>query len=196
MGSASRPASIVIVYAHPYPRHSRAGRTLLAAASAVEGVAVRSLYALYPDFAIDVAAEQEAIAAADVLVWQCPLYWYGVPSLLHLWFEKVLTQGFAHGAGGAALSGKPLLWVTTTGTPATAYRRDGIHSHPFASFIHPIEETARFCGLGWEVPLVVHGAHDIDEGVLADHAGNYRRRLEALQAEAAGVKQAGEERVG
>lgn len=72
---------------------------------------VRSLYDLYPDFAIDVEAEQEALLRADVVVWQAPFYWYGLPALWHLWVEKVLANGWAYGAGGTALHGKTALWV-------------------------------------------------------------------------------------
>ena len=36
---------------------------------------------LYPDYQIDVAAEQEKLRQVDVIVFQYPLYWYAVPSL-------------------------------------------------------------------------------------------------------------------
>ena len=87
--------SALLIHAHPYPKRSHAGRALLAAVRDLPGVTVRSLYDEYPDFAIDAEGERAKVVAADVLVWQCPFYWYGVPSLLSLWFEKVLTPGFA-----------------------------------------------------------------------------------------------------
>ena len=70
--------------------------------------------------AFDVPAEQSALRAAERVVWQCPLYWYSVPALLSLWFEKVLAHGWAYGSGGDALKGKRALWVTTTGAPEAA----------------------------------------------------------------------------
>jgi glutathione-regulated potassium-efflux system ancillary protein KefF len=178
------PNTIVVIHAHPYPRRSRAGRALLEAVESLPDVEIRSLYDRYPDFAIDVASEQLALREAAVVAWQCPFYWYGIPALLTLWFEKVLTHGFAHGEGGDALRGKPLQWVTTTGTPISAYRAAGMHHHDFEAFIPPIEETARFCGMRWEKPLVVHAAHQIDDATLADHAKDYRARLETLAREA------------
>jgi hypothetical protein len=39
-------------------------------------VEIRSLYQLYPDFNIDIAAEQEALSRADLVVWQHPMQWY------------------------------------------------------------------------------------------------------------------------
>jgi len=145
------------------------------------GLRVRSLYALYPDFDIDVAAEQQALIEADVVVWQGPFYWYGVPSLLSHWFEKVLAQGWAYGEGKAALRGKDALWVTTTGAPDTAYQAGAIHGHPFAAFVPAISQTARFCGMNWiDPPFVVHGAHRISVGDLRQAAIRYRSRLETL----------------
>lgn len=174
-------ARIVLIHAHPYPRRSRANRALLEAVADLPGLTVRSLYDRYPDFAIDVDAEKTALLAADLIVWQSPFYWYGVPSLLQHWFEKVLEQGWAYGAEGRALRGKRVLWVTTTGSPPSGYRQEGMHAHPFEVFIPPVAQTARFCGMHWEEPIIVHGAHVIDKAELAKHARAYRARLEALR---------------
>jgi glutathione-regulated potassium-efflux system ancillary protein KefF len=174
---------IVVIHAHPYPRRSRANRALLRAVEDLPGLTVRSLYDRYPDFAIDVEAEKASLLEADLIVWQSPFYWYGVPALLQHWFEKVLEQGWAYGAGGDALSGKHVLWVTTTGSPPSGYRAEGMHAHPFDTFVHPIRQTARFCGMGWEEPIVVHGAHEIDERELVKHAQTYRARLETFGKE-------------
>jgi glutathione-regulated potassium-efflux system ancillary protein KefF len=171
------PASIALVYAHPYPNHSRVGRRLLAAVHRLDGLEVRSLYARYPDFAIDVAAEQRALLAAELIVWQHPTYWYGVPSLLALWFEKVLARGWAYGQGGVALRDKTCLWVVTTGGDADAYRAGGMHGRPFSEFVAPIEQTARFCGMHWAPPLIMHGAHHLSENELDAHCRAYRERL-------------------
>src|SRR4051812_17901033 len=138
---------VLVIHAHPYPHRSRAGRTLLTAIEDLPDLTIRSLYDRYPDYAIDVESEQAALREADVIVWQAPFYWYGVPSLLNLWFEKVLVDGFAYGHDGTALCSKPLQWVTTTGTPLAAYCTAGMHHQPFEAFIPPIEETARFCGM-------------------------------------------------
>lgn len=171
--------STVIVYAHPYPDRSRANRALLAAVRDLPEVSVRALYDLYPDFAIDVAAERSALVTATRIVWQCPIYWYSVPALLSLWFEKVLAHGWAYGQGGTALHGKRALWVTTTGAGESAYAPGAMHGRPFAAYVPPVEQTARFCGMDWEPPLVVHGAHRIDDDALAAWAEAYRARLAA-----------------
>jgi glutathione-regulated potassium-efflux system ancillary protein KefF len=181
--------TIALIYAHPYPNRSRAGRALLSAVSSLEGVVVRSLYERYPDFSIDVEAEQRVLADATLIVWQHPVYWYGPPPLLSLWFEKVLARGWAYGKGGEALRGKACLWVPTTGGDTDAYREGGMHGHPFQQFTAPIEQTARFCGMSWEAPLIVHGSHHASDSALRDRGREYRGRLRAfaLEAEAGAI---------
>ena len=173
---------ILILHAHPYPQHSRAGNAMLAAVSDLPDMEVRSLYALYPDFDIDVAAEQAALSRADRVVWLHPVYWYSVPSMLKHWFDVVLLRGFAYGDGGTALVGKSCLWVPTAGGDAAAYSAGGIHQQPFESFIAPIEQTARFCGMVWEEPLLMIGAHKISDQELATLAQQFRARLVAWSA--------------
>ena len=80
---------ILVIYAHPYPQHSRAGKAMLEAVRDLPDLEVRSLYDLYTDFDIDIAAEQAALKRAELVVWLHPVYWYSVPALLKHWFEPV-----------------------------------------------------------------------------------------------------------
>lgn len=173
----------LIIYAHPYPGRSRANRALIEAASSLEGVRVRSLYDLYPDFSIDVEAEQAALASSDVIVLQHPLYWYSAPALLKLWFEKVLERGWAFGAGGTALAGKRCLWAPTTGGDERAYSPSGIHQHPFSAFVPVVEQTVRLCHMRFEEPFVVHGSHKLSHDMLIERAEAYRDRVRELATE-------------
>ena len=171
---------ICLLYAHPYPDRSRANRTLIDAVSDLPGIELRRLFDLYPDFAIDVEAEQAALQRAQVIVLQHPFYWYGVPGLLKHWFDKVLSVGWAYGSGGTALHGKTCLWVTTMGAPESGYASDGMHGHEFSSFVTPIEQTVRFCGMQWEPPITIFGSQKVSDESLAEHARTYRERLVAL----------------
>ena len=60
-----------------------------------------------------------------------------------------------------------------------------MHGFQFGDFVTPIEQTARFCGMSWEAPVVLHGAHKLSEAELSEAGQSYRRRLQALLAEAA-----------
>ena len=175
--------SILVVYAHPYPRLSRAGAALLFAIEGLAATQVRSLYDLYPDFDVDAAAEQKALSRAGLVVWLHPMHWYGVPGLLKHWFDTVLVKGWAYGEGGDALAGRDCLWAVTTGGDEEAFSPAGRHARPFGDFVAPIERTARYCGMNWLAPYVIHGAHAISDAALAEAGNALRARLEAWRRE-------------
>src|SRR5687767_4952758 len=174
---------LILIFAHPYPDRSRANRALLDAVRDMPGVAVRSLYDLYPAFEIDIEAEQTALAAAHTIVWQHPTYWYSVPGLLKHWFDKVLVRGWAYGDGAAALRGKRCLWVTTTGGDEEAYRPEGMHGRPFAHYSPVVEQTAVFCGMRWLDPIIVQAVNRLSPAELDAIGQQYRARLARLIAE-------------
>ena len=175
---------IVVVLAHPYPRRSRACAALVDAIRDMPSLEVRSLYDLYPDFDVDRAAEQAALARARLVVWLHPVFWYTAPALMKLWFEEVLVRGFAYGPGGVALHGKDVLWAATAGGDDAAYSSEGRHQHPFEAFAPVVEQTARYCGMNWLAPFVVRGAHQVEGESLAESGRELRARLDAWRAQA------------
>ena len=124
-----------------------------------------------------VGVNTATLTRADLIVWLHPIYWYSVPGLLKHWFDTVLTRGWAYGKGGEALRGKHCLWAATTGGDELAYTPAGMHRKPFPEFHSPIEMTARFCGMVWEEPFIVHGAHTVNEADLAAAAQAFRARI-------------------
>ncbi|MEO6362378.1 MAG: NAD(P)H-dependent oxidoreductase [Caldimonas sp.] len=175
-------AEVLVLVAHPELEQSRAnGRLLRTARDLQRGGSgrfeVRDLYALYPDYCIDVAAEQAALAAARLVVWQQPIHWYGMPPLLKLWVDDVLSFGWAYGPGGTALRGKDLWLVASTGGPEDSYRPDSYNRYFFDAFLPPYEQTAALCGMRFLPPLMLHGAHKASEAELASHADLYRSKL-------------------
>ncbi len=171
-------AQILVIAAHPHMEHSRVTRSLLhAAATAGPRVAVRDLYALYPDYFIDVAAEREALADAALVVWLHPVHWYSMPPMLKLWLDEVFGFGWAYGPGGRALAGRDLWLACSTGGPAASYRPDGYNRYFFDAFLYPYEQTAALVGMRWLPPLVLHGAHRADTATIQAHAAMLAERL-------------------
>jgi glutathione-regulated potassium-efflux system ancillary protein KefF len=168
---------ICVIHAHPYLSRSHANRALAEALAGTAHLDLRPLYDLYPDFDVDVDAEQQALLRAELVVWMHPVFWYNVPGLLKHWFDKVLAYGWAYGEGGTSLTGKHCLWIPTAGGNEATYTPEGIHAHPFSSFVPTIEQTARFCGMHWEVPHVIHGSSVITERRLAEHVAAIEQRL-------------------
>lgn len=175
------PRSILVLLAHPRISESRANRVLADAAGEIDGVEVRDLYAAYPDYFIDVAAEQRLLAKADVLVLQHPMYWYSCPPLMKEWIDRVLEKGWAFGRGGTALAGKGFLSAITTGATPEEYLPDGIHYYSVSDFLRPFERTAVLCHMAWLPPQVLQGAGRLPETTLYAAAETYRARLTGLR---------------
>jgi len=170
-------SGVLVLAAHPRWRESRVNRRMLAAARAVGGVRVRDLYALYPDYDIDVGAEQAAAAAAALIVLLHPIQWYSMPALQKLWLDEVLTYGWAYGHGGTALQGKDLWLAATTGGPESSYHPQSYNRYFFDAFLPPYEQTAALCGMRFLPPLLLHGAHRASEDAVAQHVGVFTDRL-------------------
>jgi glutathione-regulated potassium-efflux system ancillary protein KefF len=168
---------ILLLAAHPDWRESRVNRRLVAAARGVEDARVQDLYALYPDYDIDVAAEQSHARQADLIVLLHPIHWYSMPALQKLWLDEVLAYGWAYGQGGTALQGKDLWLVATTGSTQQSYHPQGYNRYFFDAFLPPYEQTAALCGMRFLPPLLLHGARSASEDAVASHAAIFEQRL-------------------
>ncbi|KHK51859.1 NAD(P)H dehydrogenase [Ralstonia sp. A12] len=172
------PSRILVIYAHPAPRRSRANKPLARALASLPGVAMHDLYWHYPDFDIDVRIEQEAVEAAELIVFQFPVQWYATPSLLKEWLDVVLEMGWAYGPGGTALRGKHLMVLATTGGRAHSYSPAGTHGYTFDMFLLPLQRTAALCGMQWQPPHVLHDADDASPETIDAHVAEVRAALQ------------------
>ena len=184
--AAPVPRRVLVLVAHPQMELSRANRGLMTAAArspdppgSGADVRVRDLYAIYPDYVVDVERERQALREADLVVWQHPIHWYGPTPLLKLWMDDVLGFGWAYGPGGTALQGKDLWVVLTTGGPEPSYQPDGYNRYRFDTFLPPYEQTAALCGMRFLPPLIIHGAHKLSSDDIAARGEAYAQRLRA-----------------
>ncbi|WP_246173924.1 NAD(P)H-dependent oxidoreductase [Pandoraea terrigena] len=169
--------AIYVIVAHPRWRDSRVNRRLFDAARGIEGVDVNDLYSAYPDFSIDVAAEQRRVARADLIVLVHPIYWYSMPPLQKLWLDEVLSWGWAYGHDGHALANKDLWLVASTGGPQASYRPEGYNQHAFSAFLPAYEQMARLCNMRFLPPHVFHGARRSDDAALDAHVSAFAGKL-------------------
>lgn len=100
---------------------------------------------LYPDFKINVEAEQQKLLKADVIVLQFPFFWYSAPSILERWMEETFQHGFSHGSTGNQLKGKKLVLSFTTGAPESMYSHDGAMGYTIDEFMPCFKATCRLC---------------------------------------------------
>lgn len=119
---------------------------------------------------LDVTEEQRKLAAADLVVLQFPLWWYGPPAILKGWFDRVLTNGFAYGPsdaetglplryGEGPLSGRRALVIVTAGEDERSIGERGV-SGDLDSLLFPLTHgTLWYTGIE---PLDLHVVHDAD----------------------------------
>ncbi|WII71989.1 NAD(P)H-dependent oxidoreductase [Bdellovibrio sp. 22V] len=160
---------VLVLYAHPLSRRSRVNRMILDQLQNVEGVTIHDLYEEYPYFHINVKKEQELLRQHDLVVWQHPFYWFGMPPLMKLWCDEVLRKGFAYGPEGHALQGKDFLLSLTMGgleDPATPTSIE--------AFFPPYQQTVQLCGMRWLNPVVMYGTGRSSDEDIVRHAEKIR----------------------
>jgi glutathione-regulated potassium-efflux system ancillary protein KefF len=179
-------ADVLVLVAHPDIARSRVNRALAAQALLLptDAVEVRDLYALYPDYVIDIEEEQAALDRARFIVWVHPVQWYSMPALMKLWVDDVLAFRWAYGPGGRALKGKSLWLVVSTGGTEASYQQPGSNRHPFESFLPAYRQTAELVGMRFLDPLVLHGAHKAETPAVHAHAHAFAQRLLEFAGEA------------
>jgi glutathione-regulated potassium-efflux system ancillary protein KefF len=166
-----------LLAAHPDWAESRVNRLLFEAARAQDRVTVCDLYGTYPDYDIDVGAEQASAQAADLIVLLHPIQWYAMPALMKLWCDEVLSYGWAYGPGGTALTGKDFWVVASTGGPEASYHPQGYNRYFFDAFLPPYEQTATLCGMRFLPPLLMHGARRASPEEVQAHVQVFTDRL-------------------
>ena len=173
---------VLILFAHPAPHKSRINRQLIASVQGLNNVTINDLYEEYPTFDINVQREQELLLRHDIIVFQHPFYWYSSPAILKEWEDLVLEYGFAYGAGGTKLHGKLFLTAITTGASREAYRRMGFNFFTIRELLAPFEQSAKFCGMRYLPPFVLHEAlRRTEEKEVMACAQTYRHLIEGLR---------------
>ncbi|MCV6621105.1 MAG: NAD(P)H-dependent oxidoreductase [Cellvibrionaceae bacterium] len=189
----SKP-KILVISGHPNLAESNANqRVINRLQEQLDNVSVRDLGALYPNYQIDVEAEQAALLAADTVVLQYPFYWYSVPALLKKWLDDVFAYDFAYGANGDKLKGKNLLLSFTIGGPAESYQPLGYNHFSIEQLLHPLQQTAYLAGMNFVKAVYSHrmvyipGVYNTLEEVerRADvHGDVLVKRLQTLHSDA------------
>ena len=110
-----------------------------------------NLIELYPDFNIDIEAEQDKLNWAEIIVLQFPFFWYSAPSILERWMEETFQHGFSHGRTGDKLKNKKLILSFTTGAPEAMYNHEDAIGYTIDDFLSCYKATCRmtqmmYCG--------------------------------------------------
>ncbi|MCG5031386.1 NAD(P)H-dependent oxidoreductase [Mesosutterella sp. OilRF-GAM-744-9] len=173
---------ITALFAHPYPRFSIVSYPLLMGLkNQFPKMDARMLYDLYPDGAINVAAEREAVSRSSLLLVLHPVFWYSVPALLKQWFDTVLGYGFAYGEGAPTLRDKAVLWMPSIGS--------GFHGRGFQGPVvisevqAPIKRMWESCGAAWLEPQIIDSRIPMTSGDFASVLDSVADRMAEWEAE-------------
>ena len=73
----------LLILAHPSFTESVANKTIVDELSRTQtDLEIRHIHDLYPDYQIDIAAEQSALLRHELIILQCPMYWFSIPAIL------------------------------------------------------------------------------------------------------------------
>jgi len=139
-------------------------------------------------FAPDLEAEIAKIEAADLMLWQFPLWWFGLPAILKGWVDRTFAMGRAYGGGrvyGTGLfRGKRALLSLTTGGPEGAYAAEGFNGD-MAAILRPIQRgMLEFTGFEVLAPQLHYSPVRVDPAQREAWLQAWAQRLRTLEAEA------------
>lgn len=140
-------------------------------------------------FAPEVEAEIAKIEAADLMIWQFPLWWFGMPAILKGWVDRVFAMGRTYGNGHiydtGKFKGKRAMLSLTTGGPEAAYLEDGFNGD-LNAVLRPIQRgMLNFTGFSVLQPQVVYGPVRVDDAQRQSWLARWAQRLRLIESEAA-----------
>jgi NAD(P)H dehydrogenase (quinone) len=93
-------------------------------------------------YAAQLAREQERLVWCDLLIFQFPLWWFGVPAILKGWVDRTLGYGrlydLGHRYATGMLRGRRAIACLTTGGPAARFGPGGEYDE-IDMYLRPIE---------------------------------------------------------
>ena len=135
---------------------TRIDKIIIKKIKTLEGVKIKDLYQECPTFKFNIEVEQAALVDAELIIFQFPFYWYGVPGILKEWMDQVFSHGFAFGSTGDKLKGKQFLVSTTVGGPEDSYTAGGYNNFPIIDLLKPLQQMANLTGMKYNIPFVSH----------------------------------------
>jgi NAD(P)H dehydrogenase (quinone) len=138
-------------------------------------------------FAQDVEAEIAKVEAANLMIWQFPLWWFGLPGILKGWVDRVFAMGRTYGMGHiyetGAFRGKRTLLSLTTGGPQESYTADGFNGD-LEAVLRPIHRgMLEFTGFQVLAPQIIYGPVRANAAQREAWLSAWASRLRAIERE-------------
>ncbi|KAM4018703.1 NAD(P)H dehydrogenase [quinone] 1-like [Anomaloglossus baeobatrachus] len=132
----------------------------------------------------DIKEEQKKVEKADLVIFQFPLYWFGMPALMKGWVERVLCIGFACSYETLYSEGpfknKKALLSFTTGGPSSMNSPNGIHGD-INIILWPLQNgILNFCGFKVLEPQITFAVAHIPQEARVEILKNWEKRLKTI----------------
>jgi NAD(P)H dehydrogenase (quinone) len=135
-------------------------------------------------FAPDIQAEMDKLFWCDALIFQFPLWWFGLPAIIKGWVDRVFAMRRTYGGGKfydrGVFAGKRAMCSVTIGGPAPMYSERGLNGS-ISSILFPINHgILYFTGFTVIEPFLVHAPVRLSHEERVAHLARYRERVLGL----------------
>ncbi len=132
-------------------------------------------------FVADLQAEMDKVSWCDLLIFQFPLWWLGLPAILKGWVDRVFAVGRAYGGGRwfdkGFFAGKRAMCALTAGGLEPAYSENGVYPS-IEQILLPVHRGIfAFTGFKVIAPFVVYAPNRIASKERLAYLERYRYRL-------------------
>jgi len=138
-------------------------------------------------FSPEIESEIGKVEWCELMIWQFPLWWFGLPATLKGWVDRVFAMGRTYGGGriyqSGVFRGKRALLSLTTGGPEDAYCK-GAFNGDIAGILRPIHRgMLQFVGFEVLAPQIVYGPVRMTDEQRKQALAAYAERLQTIDRE-------------
>lgn len=138
-------------------------------------------------FAKDIETEMQKLEWCDLMIWQFPLWWFGLPAILKGWTDRVLAMGRAYGGGKVYdkgfFAGKRAMLSLTTGGPESSYDKDGFNGD-INGVLRPVHRgILEFIGFKVLAPHILYSPARMTDEIRKEIIEKYSLRLRNIENE-------------
>jgi len=138
-------------------------------------------------FSPEIESEIAKVEWCELMIWQFPLWWFGLPAVLKGWVDRVFAMGRTYGGGRiydtGVFRGKRAMLSLTTGGPEDAYVK-GAFNGDIAAILRPIHRgMLQFVGFDVLAPQIVYGPVRLTDEQRRQQLADYAARLRGIANE-------------
>ncbi len=132
-------------------------------------------------------AEIQKLEWCDLMLWQFPMWWFGLPAAFKGWVDRVFALGRAYGGGKMYETGvfrqKRALLSLTTGGAQESFTDDGANGD-ISAILRPIHRgMLQFVGFDVLAPHIVFGPARMNDEKRKAELDRFAERLRQIKSE-------------